>query len=135
MSKGGEVDPPTRLRLETEFVYLAVVLDAHSRRVIGWSLDRTIDVGLPLAALRMALDQRSPAAGLVHHSDRGSVYASKDYTDLLKEHGAVISMSRRGKLDLPDRVGSAPPHVDEIFVATPVSRLRVSFRIPYSPPC
>jgi transposase InsO family protein len=86
----------TYIRLETEFVYLGVVLDAHSRRVIGWSLDRTIDVGLPLAALRMALDQRSPAAGLVHHSDRGSVYASKEYTDLLKEHGAVISMSRRG---------------------------------------
>jgi hypothetical protein len=53
-------------------------------------------VGLPLSALRMALDGRSPSAGLVHHSDRGSVYASKEYTDLLKEHGAVISMSRRG---------------------------------------
>jgi transposase InsO family protein len=86
----------TYIRLQTEFVYLAVVLDAHSRRVIGWSLDRTMEVGLPLAALRMALGQRSPAAGLVHHSDRGSVYASKEYTDLLKEHGAVISMSRRG---------------------------------------
>jgi putative transposase len=86
----------TYIRLESEFVYLAVVLDAHSRRVIGWSLDRTMEVGLPLAALRMALDRRSPSAGLVHHSDRGSVYASKEYTDLLKEHGAVISMSRRG---------------------------------------
>lgn len=85
----------TYIRLETEFVYLAVVLDAHSRRVIGWSLDRTMEAGLPLAALRMALDQRLPSAGLVHHSDRGSVYASKEYTDLLKEHGAVISMSRR----------------------------------------
>jgi putative transposase len=86
----------TYIRLQTEFVYLAVVLDAHSRRVIGWSLDRTMDVGLPLAALRIALDQRSPATGLVHHSDRGSVYASKEYTDLLKEHRAIISMSRRG---------------------------------------
>jgi transposase InsO family protein len=86
----------TYIRLQTEFVYLAVILDAHSRRVIGWSLDRTMEVGLPLAALRMALGQRSPSAGLVHHSDRGSVYASKEYTDLLKEHGAVISMSRRG---------------------------------------
>lgn len=86
----------TYIRLESEFVYLAVVLDAHSRRVIGWSLDRTMEVGLPLTALRMALDRRSPSAGLVHHSDRGSVYASKEYTEVLKEHGAVISMSRRG---------------------------------------
>lgn len=86
----------TYIRLETEFVYLAVVLDAHSRRVIGWSLDRTMEADLPLTALRMALDRRSPAPGLVHHSDRGSVYASKEYTDLLKEHGATISMSRRG---------------------------------------
>ena len=86
----------TYIRLQSEFVYLAVVLDAHSRRVIGWSLDRTMEAGLPLSALRMALDRRSPSAGLVHHSDRGSVYASKEYTDVLKEHGAVISMSRRG---------------------------------------
>jgi transposase InsO family protein len=86
----------TYIRLQTEFVYLAVVLDAHSRRVIGWSLERTIDVNLPLAALRMALEGRSPAAGLVHHSDRGSVYASMEYTDLLNEQAAVISMSRRG---------------------------------------
>jgi putative transposase len=86
----------TYIRLQSEFVYLAVVLDAHSRRVIGWSLDRTMETDLPLTALRMALDQRSPSAGLVHHSDRGSVYASKEYTDVLKEHGAVISMSRRG---------------------------------------
>ena len=86
----------TYIRLETEFVYLAVVLDAHSRRVIGWSLDRTMETDLPLTALQMALGRRSPRAGLVHHSDRGSVYASKEYTELLKEHGAVISMSRRG---------------------------------------
>jgi transposase InsO family protein len=86
----------TYIRLATEFVYLAVVLDAHSRRVIGWSLDRTMEIDLPLAALRMALDRRSPSAGLVHHSDRGSVYASKEYTGLLKEHKAVVSMSRRG---------------------------------------
>lgn len=86
----------TYIRLQSEFVYLAVVLDAHSRRVIGWSLDRTMEAGLPLSALQMALDRRSPPTGLVHHSDRGSVYASKEYTDVLKEHGAVISMSRRG---------------------------------------
>ena len=74
----------TYIRLETEFVYLAVVLDAHSRRVIGWALNRTLEGDLAIAALRMALRRRSPTAGLVHHSDRGIQYASKDYTDLLR---------------------------------------------------
>jgi len=86
----------TYIRLETEFVYLAVVLDAYSRRVIGWALDRTLEDDLALAALRMALDQRCPAPGLVHHSDRGIQYASTDYTARLKEHGIDISMSRKG---------------------------------------
>jgi transposase InsO family protein len=72
----------TYIRLETEFVYLAVVLDACSRRVIGWALDRTLEDELTLAALRMALERRIPAAGLVHHSDRGIQYAAHDYTDL-----------------------------------------------------
>ncbi len=86
----------TYIRLEIEFVYLAVVLDAYSRRVIGWALERTLEDDLALAALRMALDLRSPAPGLVHHSDRGIQYASQDYTDLLKQNKAHISMSRRG---------------------------------------
>jgi putative transposase len=86
----------TYIRLESEFVYLAVVLDAYSRRVIGWELDRSFQDDLAIAALAMALRQRAPAAGLVHHSDRGIQYASKDYTDLLKQHGAKISMSRKG---------------------------------------
>ncbi len=85
----------TYIRLETEFVYLAVVLDAFSRRVIGWELDRTMEDELTLAALRMALELRRPPAGWVHHSDRGSQYASGDYTDLLKAHGCEISMSRK----------------------------------------
>jgi putative transposase len=85
----------TYIRLEAEFVYLAVVIDAFSRRVIGWALDRTIEDDLTLAALRMALDQRRPELGLVHHSDRGSQYASADYTDLLKAHGCQISMSHK----------------------------------------
>jgi transposase InsO family protein len=85
----------TYIRLATEFVYLAVVIDAFSRRVIGWALDRAIDDDLTLAALRMALDRRRPAPGLVHHSDRGSQYASGDYTDLLKVHGCEISMSHK----------------------------------------
>ncbi len=86
----------TYIRLETEFVYLAVVLDAFSRRVIGWALDRTLEDELTLAALRMALQHRIPAPDLVHHSDRGLQYASQDYTDLLKSRGINISMSRKG---------------------------------------
>jgi len=86
----------TYIRLEREFVYLAVILDAFSRRVIGWALERSLEDELTLQALRMALQQRRPAAGLVHHSDRGVQYASKDYTGLLEQHGIRISMSRRG---------------------------------------
>jgi putative transposase len=86
----------TYIRLLVEFVYLAVILDAFSRRVIGWALDRTLEDELTLAALRMALKRRKPTAGLVHHSDRGVQYASRDYTDLLCAQGIQISMSRRG---------------------------------------
>jgi len=85
----------TYIRLGSEFVYLAVVIDAYSRRVIGWALERTVEDDLPLAALRQALELRQPAPGVVHHSDRGSQYASGDYTDLLKAHGCQISMSHK----------------------------------------
>jgi putative transposase len=86
----------TYIRLETEFVYLAVVLDGYSRRVIGWALDRNLEDDLAIAALKMALQRRHPPEGLTHHSDRGVQYASNDYTDLLKQRGIRISMSRRG---------------------------------------
>ena len=86
----------TYIRLRAEFVYLAVLLDAFSRRVIGWALGRTLEAGLALSALAMALRQRRPAPGLVHHSDRGVQYASGDYTDLLKQHKILVSMSRKG---------------------------------------
>jgi transposase InsO family protein len=86
----------TYIRLREEFVYLAVILDAYSRRVIGWALDRTLEDELTLGALRMALSRRVVEPGLVHHSDRGSQYASSDYTGLLKGHGIQISMSRKG---------------------------------------
>jgi putative transposase len=85
----------TYIRLESEFVYLAVVIDAYSRRVIGWALDRTVEEELTLGALRRALELRRPAPGWVHHSDRGSQYASGDYTDLLKSQGCRISMSHK----------------------------------------
>ena len=86
----------TYIRLREEFIYLAVILDAFSRRVIGWALDRTMEDELTLAALRMALAHRIAGPGLVHHSDRGSQYASGDYTGLLKANGIDISMSRKG---------------------------------------
>jgi transposase InsO family protein len=86
----------TYIRLKTEFVYLAVILDAYSRRVIGWALERTMEDELTLAALRMALHRRVPAPGLVHHSDRGIQYTAQDYTALLKSHQITISMSRKG---------------------------------------
>jgi transposase InsO family protein len=85
----------TYIRLQIEFVYLAVILDAFSRRVIGWALERTMEDDLTLGALRMALELRRPPAGLVHHSDRGSQYASGDYTELLKTNVCRISMSHK----------------------------------------
>jgi transposase InsO family protein len=84
----------TYLRLAKEFVYLAVILDAFSRKVVGWALDRTLTASLPKAALEMAIAARQPAPGLVHHSDRGVQYASAKYVQVLQQHGIVPSMSR-----------------------------------------
>ena len=86
----------TYIRLMREFIYLAVILDAYSRCCIGWALGRSLQSSLAVEALRMALSTRSIEPGLVHHSDRGVQYASGEYTDLLKEQGILISMSRRG---------------------------------------
>jgi transposase InsO family protein len=85
----------TYIRLQLEFVYLAVLLDAFSRRCLGWALQRSLEAVLALEALRMALRHRRPKPGLVHHSDRGVQYASGDYTAELQQHGIRISMSRR----------------------------------------
>lgn len=84
----------TYIRLKREFVYLAVVLDAFSRKVVGWQLDRTLAVPLALAALQQALADRKPGPGLVHHSDRGLQYASSEYVNALREHQMIPSMSR-----------------------------------------
>jgi transposase InsO family protein len=86
----------TYIRLREEFVFLAVILDAYSRRVIGWELDRTLEDQLTIAALRMALSRRRILPGLVHHSDRGTQYASNPYKDLLEANQITISMSRKG---------------------------------------
>jgi putative transposase len=86
----------TYLRLEREFAYLAVVLDAWSRRVVGWALGETLEADLTLSALRMAIGERRPRPGLVHHSDRGVQYACGAYRALLQQHGMRGSMSRKG---------------------------------------
>jgi putative transposase len=87
----------TYIRLRNEFVYLAVVLDAYSRRVIGWELGRSLQVELAIGALQMALKERNWKAGeLIHHSDQGVQYASLEYTQILKQREILISMSRRG---------------------------------------
>jgi len=86
----------TYIRLIDEFVYLAVILDAYSRKCIGWALERYLDVRLTLAALNKTLATRPFLPGLIHHSDRGVQYAASEYTDLLTAHGIRISMGRKG---------------------------------------
>jgi putative transposase len=84
----------TYIRLQAEFVYLAVVLDGYSRKVVGWKLDRTLTSRLAIEALQGAIASRRPPPGLVHHSDRGVQYASAEYVAILTCHGMVPSMSR-----------------------------------------
>jgi putative transposase len=86
----------TYIRLRTEFVFLAVIVDAYSRKVIGWALERHLTTLLVLTALRQALAQRQPPPGLVHHSDQGVQYASAEYVQVLEQHGILLSMSRAG---------------------------------------
>ena len=78
------------------WLYLAVVLDLYSRSVVGWSMGERIDRKLVLDALKMAVKRRKPPRGLIHHSDRGSQYASREFRDSLEEYGMVCSMSRKG---------------------------------------
>lgn len=87
----------TYIRLQMEFVYLAVLLDAFSRRCLGWALRRSLEAALVLEALRMALMRRHPRPGLVHHSDRGVQYASRDYTALLEFQGVQTIFAREVK--------------------------------------
>jgi transposase InsO family protein len=85
----------TYIRIRHGFVYLAAILDAFSRRVIGYAISTRLDASLTLEALRMAIGRRSPELGVVHHSDQGVQYASAEYVEELKVHGFLISMSRR----------------------------------------
>jgi putative transposase len=84
----------TYIRLRAEFVYLAVVLDAWSRKVVGWALGRSLAAQLTVAALEQAIAQRQPLPGLVHHSDRGVQYACGEYVTVLRAQGMLPSMSR-----------------------------------------
>jgi len=84
----------TYIRLKAEFVYLAVILDRFSRKVVGWALERTMATRLPKAALEQAIAARQPPPGLVHHSDRGVQYAADEYVKVLQQHQMIPSMSR-----------------------------------------
>jgi len=86
----------TYIQVWSEFVFLAVVLDSYSRKVVGWELSRSLGSGLARQALEKAIAERQPSPGLVHHSDRGSQYASRAYVGLLEQHQMVASMSRPG---------------------------------------
>ncbi len=86
----------TYIRILLGFVYLAVILDAFSRKVIGYNISLYLDADLAIGALKMAIERRKPGTGVVHHSDRGVQYACNDYVGILKEHEFTISMSRKG---------------------------------------
>jgi len=86
----------TYVRLKQEFIYLAVILDVYSRRVIGWNISRELDSAIAIEALERALSERQPSSGLVHHSDRGVQYACEDYVQRLESCGITVSMSRAG---------------------------------------
>ena len=86
----------TYIRIRTGFVYLAAILDAYSRRVLGYAVSAGLDTALTLKALRMAIAERQPGSGVIHHSDQGVQYASGEYVEELKSHGFEISMARTG---------------------------------------
>ena len=86
----------TYIRIRTGFVYLAAILDAYSRKVIGYAVSMSLDTVVTLEALKMAIARRQPGPGVIHHSDQGVQYASGEYVDELKRHGFLISMARTG---------------------------------------
>jgi putative transposase len=86
----------TYVALPTRFIYVAIILDAWSRLIVGYAIGRSIDARLTVAALRTAIGRRNPLAGCIHHSDRGSQYAAQTYRDMLSASGLIGSMGRRG---------------------------------------
>jgi len=86
----------TYIRIRTGFVYLAAILDAYSRKVIGYAVSVALDTSLTLQALKMAIEKRQPGVGIIHHSDQGVQYASSEYVAELQKHGFLVSMARKG---------------------------------------
>ena len=86
----------TYIRIRSGFVYLAAIIDAHSRRAIGYAISAGLETALTLRALRMAIAGRKPGSGVIHHSDQGVQYASGEYMDELQRHGFIVSMARTG---------------------------------------
>jgi len=143
----------TYIRIKTGFVFLAVVLDVFSRRVVGWAISKHIDHQLTVAALKMAIETRLPAPGIIHHSDRGVQYACDEYIGVLKAAGFEISMSRVGNpydnafaesfmktlkneevyleeyIDIIDVLDSIPAFIEKVY-----NRKRIHSGINYLPP-
>ncbi|MBA2733871.1 MAG: IS3 family transposase, partial [Acidobacteria bacterium] len=123
----------TYIHVREGFAYLAVLLDAFSRRVVGWALSRQIDSELTMAALRAAFEARQPPAGCIHHSDRGVQYAAAEYVELAKDGGLRLSMSRRANPYDNAKAESffKTLKVEEIYLMEVVSVAELAARLPY----
>ena len=123
----------TYIHVREGFAYLAVILDAFSRRVVGWALSRNIDSELTVAALLAAVQSRQPPAGCIHHSDRGVQYAATDYVELAKQHGLRLSMSRQANPYDNAKAESffKTLKVEEIYLMDVVSVAELAERLPY----
>ena len=123
----------TYIHVREGFAYLAVLLDAFSRRVVGWALSRNIDSELTMAALRVAIGARQPPTGCIHHSDRGVQYAAADYVEFAKDHGLRLSMSRRANPYDNAKAESffKTLKVEEIYLMDVISVKELAERLPY----
>jgi putative transposase len=123
----------TYIHVREGFAYLAVILDACSRRCVGWALSRNIDSELTIAALRAALESRQPSAGCIHHSDRGVQYAAAEYVELAKDQGLRLSMSGRANPYDNAKAESffKTLKVEEIYLMDVVSVKELAERLPY----
>lgn len=123
----------TYIHVREGFAYLAVILDAFSRRCVGWALSRIIDSELTVAALLTAVQSRQPPAGCIHHSDRGVQYAATDYVELAKPHGLRLSMSGRANPYDNAKAESffKTLKVEEVYLLDVVSVAELAERLPY----
>jgi putative transposase len=123
----------TYLHVREGFAYLAVILDAFSRRCVGWALSRHIDTELTVAALHAAVQVRQPPTGCIHHSDRGVQYAAAEYVELAQHHGLRLSMSRRANPYDNAKAESffKTLKVEEVYLMEVVSASELAERLPY----